>query len=55
MYGRCDRPFFLCGLAPDSRRQATRYTHGAGAHVPMHWSDTRLIAYIRTCARVLLM
>lgn len=46
---------FLCGLAPDSRRQTTRCTHGAGAHGPMHWSDTRLIAYIRTCARVLLM
>nr|DAZ07745.1 MAG TPA: hypothetical protein [Caudoviricetes sp.] len=29
--------------------------YGVGAYNPMYWSDTRHIAYIRTCARVLLM
>ena len=28
--------------------------YGVGAYNPMYWSDARLIAYIRTCARVLL-
>lgn len=29
--------------------------YGVGAYNPMYWSDARVIAYIRTCARVLLM
>ena len=28
--------------------------YGVDAHNPMYWSDARLVAYIRTCARVLL-
>ena len=28
--------------------------YGVGAHSPMYWSDAMFIAYIRTCARVLL-
>lgn len=28
--------------------------YGVGAHNPIYWSDEMVIAYIRTCARVLL-
>ena len=54
MCGRCERPFFVW-FAQFQERQAARLTYGTGAHDAMHWSDARVIAYIITCARVLLM
>lgn len=46
MYGRCERPFFIWSCTR-SRKTIYILKH-------MEWSDARLIAYIRTCARVLL-
>lgn len=47
---------FFGGVCFSSRKTSdTLKTYGTGAHDVMHWSDARVIAYIRTCARVLLM
>ena len=54
MYGRGERPFFA-GLLQFQEDNGRAGVYGVGAHNPMCWSDARLIAYIRTCARVLLM
>ena len=53
MYGRCERPFFMWSCTR-SRKTIDTLNAWSVAHDPMHWSDARVIAYIRTCARVLL-
>lgn len=54
MYGRCERPFFWWGLLQFQEDNGCVGVYGVGAHDLIYWSDARLIAYIRTCARVLL-
>lgn len=54
MYGRGERPFFLLGLLQFQEDNGRVGVYGVGAHNPMCWSDAMFIAYIRTCARVLL-
>lgn len=53
MHGRGERPFFwwLLQFREDNGRVGV---YGVGAYNPMYWSDARVITYIRTCARVLL-
>lgn len=44
----------MCGLLQLQEDNGRVGVYGVGAYNPMYWSDARLIAYIRTCARVLL-
>jgi hypothetical protein len=45
---------FLWGLLQFQEDNGRIGVHGVGAYNPMYWSDETFIAYIRTCARVLL-
>nr|DAL28541.1 MAG TPA_asm: hypothetical protein [Caudoviricetes sp.] len=55
MYGRCERPFFCGGLLQFQEDNGRVGVYGVDIYNPIYWSDARLIAYIRTCACVLLM
>ena len=45
---------FLWGLLQFQEDNGRVGVYGVGAHNPMYWSDAMFIAYIRMCARVLL-
>lgn len=45
---------FLWGLLQFQEDNGRVGVYGVGAYNPMYWSSEMFIAYIRTCARVLL-